>query len=112
MGFRLAMILLYPHSALMSAQIRRKLFTAEECYRMAEVGILLPEDRVELIRGDILKMSPIGPRHGAAVDGTTRAMVQLLSPIQNLSRTRIGRYGNSAAATPSRLNCCRSAGST
>jgi len=61
----------------MSAEITRRLFTVEECYRMRDVGILRPDERVELIRGEILKMSPIGPRHGAAVDGANRAFVQL-----------------------------------
>ena len=61
----------------MSDKIQRKLFTADDCYRMSDAGILLPEDRVELIWGEILKMSPIGSRHGASVDGTTRMMVRL-----------------------------------
>ena len=60
----------------MSDKIQRKLFTANDCYRMFDAGILLPEDRVELIRGEILKMSPIGSRHGASVDGATRVMVR------------------------------------
>jgi Uma2 family endonuclease len=63
----------------MSSELTRRLFTVEECYRMAEVGILRPDERVELIRGElIVKMSPIGPRHGAAVDGANRAFVNLV----------------------------------
>jgi Uma2 family endonuclease len=75
--FYTASELRYSGRALMSDNLQRKLFTAEDCYRMSEAGILLPEDRVELIRGEILKMSPIGPRHGASVDGANKVMVRL-----------------------------------
>jgi Uma2 family endonuclease len=43
-------------------------FTVEKYQRMAEVGILTNEDRVELIDGEIYAMAPIGNWHNAAVD--------------------------------------------
>jgi Uma2 family endonuclease len=61
----------------MATQIQRRLFTIDDCYKMVEAGILRRDERVELIRGEIIKMSPIGTRHSAAVDRANRAFVQL-----------------------------------
>ena len=41
-------------------------FTLDEYHRMAETGILVPEERVELIRGVIRRMSPKNRAHVVA----------------------------------------------
>jgi Uma2 family endonuclease len=57
----------------------RRLFSREEYHRMAEVGILKPNDRVEPIRGEIVKMSPAGRRHQAFVDNLCQLLVLRLA---------------------------------
>jgi Uma2 family endonuclease len=52
----------------MAVQPRRYRFTTAEYHRLAEAGILGEDDRVELIDGEIIDMSPIGRRHQACVD--------------------------------------------
>jgi Uma2 family endonuclease len=56
----------------------RRRFTVDEYHRMSESGILRAGDRVELIRGEIVSMSPIGPRHAAWVALLTEALVTRL----------------------------------
>jgi Uma2 family endonuclease len=46
---------------------RRHRITVEEYHRMAEVGLLAPDARVELIEGAIVDMPPIGSRHASVV---------------------------------------------
>src|SRR5487761_244804 len=41
----------------------RHRLTVEEYFRMAAVGLLAPEPRVELIEGEIIDMAPVGYRH-------------------------------------------------
>ena len=60
-------------------EIARRLFTRAEYYRMTEVGILKPTDRVELIRGEIVQLSPIGPRHSAFVNNLNQLLVLRLA---------------------------------
>ena len=46
---------------------QKRRITAEEYHRMADVGILGPEERVELLDGEIIQMSPINPPHNSTV---------------------------------------------
>jgi Uma2 family endonuclease len=56
----------------------RRRFTREEYHRMAEVGILTRSDRVELIRGEIITMSPQGRRHRAFIDNLNELLITRL----------------------------------
>jgi len=57
----------------------RRLFNREQYHRMGEVGILKRDDHVELIRGEIVEMSPMGPRHYAFVNNLNRLLVVRLT---------------------------------
>lgn len=61
----------------MAVQVERprRLFTADEFERMAEAGVFRPDERVELIRGEIVEMTPVGPGHGAAVANLNKRFV-------------------------------------
>ena len=48
--------------------LQTRKFTVAEYYRMAEAGILKPDERVELVEGEIVVMPPIGPEHADDVD--------------------------------------------
>lgn len=50
--------------------------TVDEYYRMAEVGVLAPDDRTELIEGEIIDMPPIGPTHASVVVMLTKRLVR------------------------------------
>ncbi len=62
----------------MATPIPRRKFTVEQYYQMAETGILAPGERVELIEGEIIEMSPIGPRHAMCVDRIVQLVVEML----------------------------------
>jgi Uma2 family endonuclease len=56
-------------------------FTVEEYHRLAELGVLHEDDRVELLNGVIVDMMPIGPFHGGSVN-------RLIRMFERLSRDR------------------------
>lgn len=75
----------------MAVQLLRRSFTVADYHRMAEAGILREDDRVELIEGEIVEMTPIGSRHAGCVNRLTqilsgriegRAVVSVQNPIR------------------------------
>jgi hypothetical protein len=71
--------------------VRRHRLTLDDYHRLGEAGILGEDDRVELLEGQLVDMSPIGPRHALAVDALNelsvtavsgRARVRVQNPVQ------------------------------
>jgi Uma2 family endonuclease len=61
--------------------VARRPLTVAEYNRMAEVGILGASDRVELIDGAVINMSPIGSRHAGTVNALTRLLIRKLGDL-------------------------------
>ena len=59
----------------MSVDVVRRRFTVDEYLRMVEVGILHADERVELLDGEILTVSPPGPDHNASTGVLNRLLV-------------------------------------
>lgn len=59
----------------MTLQLNRKLFTVEEYHKLAEVGILKSTDRVELINGEIITISPTKSNHAGIVDSLVEYLI-------------------------------------
>lgn len=53
-------------------------YTVEQYFRLAEEGVLGPDDRVELLEGVIVPMSPANPPHANEVAALTKLFVMAL----------------------------------
>jgi Uma2 family endonuclease len=62
----------------MAVQVGKRLFTVDEYHKMAEAGILKEDDRVELLGGEIILMSPIGEHHAGVVNRLNALLNRLL----------------------------------
>jgi Uma2 family endonuclease len=52
----------------------RRALSVDDFQRMGEVGLFRPDERLELISGELISMSPIGARHANAVNVLTRLL--------------------------------------
>jgi Uma2 family endonuclease len=62
----------------MSIQLSTHRFTVHDFHRMAQAGIFSEDDRVELLDGEIIEMTPIGSRHAACVARLTKILCHRL----------------------------------
>jgi len=62
----------------MSVELLRKQFTVWDYHQMVKAGILKEDERVELIAGEIIEMSPIGTRHAAQVKRLINLFAEIL----------------------------------
>lgn len=69
----------------MSVKLARKLFTTTEYHQMITAGVFDEDDRLELIEGEIVEMSPIGPRHVASVNRLTEVLGEHIRGLAILS---------------------------
>ena len=72
---------------------QRHRLSVDEYYRMAEVGLLGPDARVELIEGEIFDMAPIGSPHA----GTTHQLAAVFN-------RAVGDHAVVAVQSPLRLS--------
>lgn len=56
----------------------RRRFTVDEFQRMGEAGIFAPDERLELIDGEVIQMTPAGPKHIWSVIHLNGYFTQLL----------------------------------
>ena len=61
----------------LEAEVTKHRFTVEEFRKMGEAGIFAEDDRVELVEGEIVEMTPIGWRHVESVNALTGVLSDL-----------------------------------
>jgi Uma2 family endonuclease len=59
----------------MAVSLSSRRFTVDEYYRMAKVGILRDDERVELLDGEIVPMNPIGSPHAWCVNRLSQIII-------------------------------------
>jgi len=69
----------YDTDVLSRYPVPRHRLTRRDYYRLAEAGILGEDDRVELLEGQLVDMSAIGPRHALAVDALNELLVRAVA---------------------------------
>jgi Uma2 family endonuclease len=61
----------------MQTEVTKKRFTVEEYYKMDEAGILAKDLHTELIDGEIIEVTKMGPRHAAVLSRVNHLFVEL-----------------------------------
>lgn len=78
----------------MAIDYQHRPITADEYQQMGALGILGPDERVELLDGELILMPPMGLAHAASVSRLTRLFL-----------TRLGERADVRPQLPARLSC-------
>jgi Uma2 family endonuclease len=65
----------YHADLLVRHPVSRHRLTVADYYRLGQAGVLGEDDRVELLDGQLVDMSPVGPRHAVFVDRLMHMLV-------------------------------------
>ena len=83
-------------NAMTESGVTKHRLTVDDYYRMAEVGVLAPDARVELIDGEIVDMPPIGTPHSGTAIWLNRQFVAAVGDKANVACQStmliLGRY--------------------
>ncbi|HMD02150.1 MAG TPA: Uma2 family endonuclease [Candidatus Baltobacteraceae bacterium] len=63
----------------MAISYERRPISVEDYHRMADAGIFAPDERVELLDGELIAVPPMGSPHGGAIGAITRLLTQRLN---------------------------------
>jgi Uma2 family endonuclease len=72
----------------MAIQMVKYLFTVDDFYRMGEAGIFRPDDRLELIQGEIVEMVPAGSHDATVVDRIARPLTVVADSVPAIVRVQ------------------------
>lgn len=80
--------------------IKRHQITVDDYHRMGEIGLIGPDERVELIEGEIIDMAPIGSDHAGIVNRLTRLLAKAVQENGILSVQNPVRLSNRTEPEP------------
>jgi Uma2 family endonuclease len=64
----------------MDTQLLKRAFSVDEFHRMGEAGVFGEDDRLELLDGEIVRMTPIGSPHAGCVNRLNSLLTAALGP--------------------------------
>ncbi|MBD2666581.1 Uma2 family endonuclease [Richelia sinica] len=77
----------------MSIPLVTRRFKVKEYHHMNQAGLLSEDDRVELINGEILEMSPIGTKHATCMRRLINLAVKLyLFHLFQISISKLSKF--------------------
>lgn len=79
---------------------RERTFTVTEYHKLASLGVLREDDRVELLNGRIYTMTPIGSRHAECVRRLTEMLIFKVAPKVRVSVQNPIRLSNHSEPEP------------